>query len=486
MNGSAVSTVGAAAGLTYSGTTALSLGRAVASNTGFTTFKATDTTTGGTLTLDQPISGAGSVNLQGVVLNGGEIWVTNATSTYTGTTRLAGGNIHIAGDGSLGAGGGWQFAGGALILEGDVANSRHVNFSSAASIIDTNGHNATLDGPLTAFLADSLNNTPPGGFTKNGLGTLTITSPANTVTGVITVNAGTLLINGNLGQSGTNAVNVSSGGTLGGSGTIYRNVSVLTGGTLAPGNGGAMNVFGTITLAAGSTVSMELNGPTPGTGYDQIVDSTVATTPVATVSLGSGTANLVLSLGFTPASGSKFWLINNTNTVALTSGNFANLPEGSPVTLGTFGGQTYTGLISYNGNYATGQVDHSGNDVVIYGIQSQVTSGACCVLTGGANGTQCFGGDTAAQCAARGGTFTPGGTCVGPGSCNSGHFCGSVDFNCDGDLGTDSDIAAFFACLAGSCPPLPCISSADFNGDGDLGTDSDIEAFFRVLGGGSC
>ncbi len=64
--------------------------------------------------------------------------------------------------------------------------------------------------------------------------------------------------------------------------------------------------------------------------------------------------------------------------------------------------------------------------------------------------------------------------------------CGSADFNCDGDLGTDSDIAAFFACLAGACPPPPCTSNADFNGDGDLGTDADIEAFFRVLGGGSC
>ncbi len=65
-------------------------------------------------------------------------------------------------------------------------------------------------------------------------------------------------------------------------------------------------------------------------------------------------------------------------------------------------------------------------------------------------------------------------------------LCGSVDFNCDGDLGTDSDIAAFFACLSGSCPPPPCTSSADFNGDGDLGTDADIEAFFRVLAGGHC
>jgi hypothetical protein len=64
--------------------------------------------------------------------------------------------------------------------------------------------------------------------------------------------------------------------------------------------------------------------------------------------------------------------------------------------------------------------------------------------------------------------------------------CGSADFNCDGDIATDADIEAFFACIAGTCPPPPCTSTADFNGDGDFATDADIEAFFRVLAGGTC
>jgi hypothetical protein len=64
--------------------------------------------------------------------------------------------------------------------------------------------------------------------------------------------------------------------------------------------------------------------------------------------------------------------------------------------------------------------------------------------------------------------------------------CGTADFNCDGSLGTDADIEAFFACLAGTCPPPPCPNTADFDGDGNIGTDADIEAFFRVLGGGVC
>jgi hypothetical protein len=69
---------------------------------------------------------------------------------------------------------------------------------------------------------------------------------------------------------------------------------------------------------------------------------------------------------------------------------------------------------------------------------------------------------------------------------HGGSKCGSADFNCDGDIATDADIEAFFACIAGNCPPPPCTSTADFNGDGDFATDADIEAFFRVLAGGTC
>jgi hypothetical protein len=101
-------------------------------------------------------------------------------------------------------------------------------------------------------------------------------------------------------------------------------------------------------------------------------------------------------------------------------------------------------------------------------------NGSCCTVN------RC---DITTQAACTG-TWTPGGTCTGPSSCPQ--HCGSSDFNCDGDVGTDADIESFFACLSGTCPPLPCISNADFNGDGDTGTDSDIEAFFRVLAGGAC
>jgi autotransporter-associated beta strand protein len=486
-NGSAVlGFTSSAVSLTYSGTTPLTLGRAVAVNTGFMTFAATDTGTGGSLTLDQQISGAGSVNLQAGTA---DIFVTGTGNIYTGKTRFSAGNIHIAGDGSTGAGGGWSFGNGAtLTLEGNVGNSRAVNFEGGANgaTINTNGHDMTLSGPMVSFGGNGLTASSTGTITKNGAGTLTLTNAANTVGLAVMVNGGALVVNGNLGaNSAAGGLSVNSGAVLAGSGTIYRNTwgyvrtgagSVASpfiysgnGGIVAPGSSGpgiltfwgsldlapakvaggtAPNVVGT-PAAGPSTLSMKLNGPVAGTGYDQIQTFLQNGSPASQVILGDGTAtwaaNLSLSLGYAPSASDVFWLILNTNayqanlgTANTTTGTFAGLPEGATVTLGTVAGRTYTAKISYKGDFATSNpTAGTGNDVVLYGVD-----------------------------------YTP--------------KCGSADFNCDGDVGTDLDIEAFFACLAGSCPPPPCTGSADFNADGDVGTDADIEAFFRVLAGGSC
>jgi autotransporter-associated beta strand protein len=435
-----VNATGPAATLSYVGSSPLTISRGIAVNTGFLTMKQAEYTAGqspiGNLTVAGQITGAGGVNYyaQNAASPNGEIFVTNTANTYTGPTRFGTGNTHIAGDGCTGAGGGWDFASStALTLEGDVTNSRHVNLEGITTF-NTNGHNMTLSGPMTS-LGNGTMSTGGGGIIKNGAGTLTLTSPINLLPGFVTINAGTLIINGNLGPSPSNALTVGAGATLGGSGTIWRNT--IVNGTLAPGNSpGVLTVGGSLTLGSGATMAMQLNGPDAGSGYDQVVVNSTATGG-ATVALGSGTATLSVSLGFAPTASSMFWLISNTNAATTTTGYFAGLPEGATVTLGTFAGTTYTAHISYNGNAATGQADHSGNDVVLYGID------------------------------------------------HSPH-CGTADFNCDGAVGTDSDIESFFACLSGSCPPPPCTSTADFNGDGATGTDADIESFFRVLSGGPC
>jgi autotransporter-associated beta strand protein len=482
-NGSNVSTSttnGNAAGLYYAGSSGMTINRPITVNSGFITFRLLDMTLTtqtniGNLTLASPITGTGNVNYHAQtssasVTSPGEIFVTNTGNNYTGITRFGLGTIHISDDRNAGAGGGWNFGGGTLSVEGDVINSRHINFAATSSTIKVaTGHTMTLNGPVTCFFESSGSSNSAAGFTKASAGTLNLTGLANNLQGKVTVGAGTLLINGNLGASTASAgLTVNPGATLGGSGTIYRNVQmwanlagpIAGGGTLSPGNSpGMLTIVGAPAAAAipldmampsgvagstgAATLEVQINGPVAGTGYDQIQVLTQNASSLPTVKLGGDTsatlpAILHGTLGYGPANGSVFWLIRNENmlgTANTTTGNFVGLPEGATVPLGVFGGVTYTGTISYKGDSATNNpASGSGNDVVIYNVRG----------------------------------------------------CGGADFNCDGDVGTDADIEAFFACLAGACPSAPCANTADFNGDGDIGTDADIEAFFRVLAGGSC
>lgn len=358
-NGTSVSTSGAGINLLYSGATPLNLTRDIAANSGWTTVKALDAGAAGTVTLAGQISGNGAVSLQA---NGGsDIWIPHTSNTYTGPTSISssGGKIHIAGDESLGNGGALNLA-GTLVLEGDWTTARHIN--NGGMTIDTNGHDATLNGPMTNFTGGSItaqfNN---AALNKTGAGTITITSNANALGGPINVNGGTMLINGTIAGSATNAVSVASGAVLGGSGTIYRNISVASGGTLSPGNSpGVLTQYGNLTLQSGSAFLAELNGPTAGNGagdYDRMVVN-------GTVTLTDST--LATSLGFAPSFFDVFFVLTNDGTEAI-NGVFGGLSEGATVNLGTWAGNPYTATISYLGDSATGNTS-GGNDVVLYNI----------------------------------------------------------------------------------------------------------------------
>jgi fibronectin-binding autotransporter adhesin len=83
-----------------------------------------------------------------------------------------------------------------------------------------------------------------GSLIKAGTGTLTL-SGNNTYTGNTAVTAGTLLVNGSLGGG---SVNVSSGATLGGTGTIGGPVTIQNGGILSPGGNPLPETPGTLTM----------------------------------------------------------------------------------------------------------------------------------------------------------------------------------------------------------------------------------------------
>jgi autotransporter-associated beta strand protein len=141
---------------------------------------------------------------------------------------------------------------GALKVASVTVCNPGVNYTSA-SFSFSGGAPTVAATPGNASLAANTS----GGLTKNGEGTLTLAG-TNTYTGSTTVNDGTLLVNGVLNAG--SAVTV-AGGVLGGSGAIGGPVSVQSGGTLSPGASiGILSISNTLTLAAGSTTVIEING----------------------------------------------------------------------------------------------------------------------------------------------------------------------------------------------------------------------------------
>lgn len=145
------------------------------------------------------ISGSASVTKSGsgtVILAG--------TNTYTGGTALNGGILQVAAaetagtSGPLGASGTISFAGGTLQYSAADTYDYSSRFSTAASqaiIVDTNGQNVTWATALTSS---------GGSLTKNGAGTLTLTTGNNisNYTGATVINGGILALTGSGGQQG--------------------------------------------------------------------------------------------------------------------------------------------------------------------------------------------------------------------------------------------------------------------------------------------
>jgi hypothetical protein len=97
-----------------------------------------------------------------------------------------------------------------------------------------------------------------------------------------------------------------------------------------------------VTLPSGSTLNVQANGSTAGSGYSQL---SVAGTVIVTGS------TLNFTLAFTPSIGTTFTIINNTGSGAVV-GTFKNLPPN-----GTFMVSGITFQITYAGG--------DGNDVVV-------------------------------------------------------------------------------------------------------------------------
>jgi autotransporter-associated beta strand protein len=288
--------------------------------------------------------GSGAVGSQTLTLNDSGAIAINSTVTNNetinasivlGTSRSTTSTISLTNDSTT--------PGQLLTVAGGISPSTAGTGTVTTKTLALGGSG---NGVVTGIISgNGSGGVPTVALTKSGTGEWTLNG-ANTYAGTTTVNAGTLLINGNQ-SSATGAVTVNnSGTTLGGIGTSGGTVTVNALANIAPGNGGtttAILSIGALTLAPTSNFLVDINGTTAGTGYDRL--------NVTTGGVSIGGSNLVVTVGTTLSIGQAFTIVEKVSAGAVT-GTFA---QGSSVTSGP-----YTFSIDYAGG--------DGNDVVLTAI----------------------------------------------------------------------------------------------------------------------
>ena len=279
--------------------------------------------------------------------------------------------------------GGLVFAGGTLRLGAGLADDitlRTITFLNGGGGIDTNNSDFTLAGSLGSGL---------GGFTKVGLGSLTLTAAA-TYTGATTVSGGRLVLAGGNDRLATVTGLVMGGGTLqlgNGGGTSDQAVSALSGtGSIVGGNATVS------TLTVNQVLTSTFNGILGGVGVEEnniaLVKTGEGTLTLGAASTFTGgltikagvliTVNVanalgdnanVVTLGDTTGSTNATLNVQNTQTYA----NAINVAAGSSGVLSILGGlttgaPTLSGAITLNNNLTIGKLGTTGAFTLSGGI----------------------------------------------------------------------------------------------------------------------
>ncbi|MFN3409174.1 MAG: beta strand repeat-containing protein [Limisphaerales bacterium] len=326
-------------------------------------------------------NGAGTLRFTGVTAN----TYTGTTTVNAGTVELAKSNLVTAIPGNLVIGDGAGGPGADVVRSfaaQQIASASQVAVAGSG-LLDLGAGNQPLagltgtgavvaDGQLVVNLAGT--NVFNGGVTgggslvKSGVGLLVLTC-TNTYSGLTTISNGTLQVDG---LQPNSSVRVVGGRRLQGSGTVGPIDFLGSGNFVAPGSGPGILTCGNFnanTTGTG-TLTVDLDGLTPGSGYDRLnVNGTVTLTGL----------ELVATLTFNSPPGTQFLIVNNDSSDAIV-GTFNGKPESSTFTVG--GAQ-------FQITYAGGD----GNDVVLTQLTA-VPSGLGIPLTG-TNYTQNF--DSLAQ-----------------------------------------------------------------------------------------
>jgi len=208
----------------------------------------------------------------------GNVSSTLTLNVATGTSYTYAGYIRTVGSGALSVtkdGAGLQvFSGRAsdqVTYTGPTTiNAGVLEFSGAGSV--ANNSAITLAGGTARFAGGGTRSTAiggTGGLEKTGANLLTL-SGSNTYTGLTTISAGTLAVNGSI----ASVVNVANAAILSGTGTISGLVTVAGGGILAPGNSpGTQTMTSGLAIADSSILNFELvaTDTTIGGGINDLI-----------------------------------------------------------------------------------------------------------------------------------------------------------------------------------------------------------------------
>ena len=217
---------------------------------------------------------------------------------------------------------------------GALLGGGNIDLGDGNLTVGANGMSTGFYGPIAGA---------SGRLTKIGAGTLTLTGNLSH-TGDTLIKGGTLLVNGIITSSHTIATNEA---VLAGNGQVAS--AKAYNGVISPGASVGTFETGSILLNHAGEVRLELNGPVPGTGYDQI-------NVFGTVTLGN--ARLTTSFSASTPTNTTFMILSNDG--------------GDPVN-GTFQGLQENGYLWINSclfriSYQGGD----GNDVVLTQLTSPV------------------------------------------------------------------------------------------------------------------
>jgi fibronectin-binding autotransporter adhesin len=380
-------------------------------------------TTAGTLTIGTtPGDGNVGISLNGLLLvnNSSNADVMNSNLGGVGTTASVGQyGVDIAGTGSWALAGNNQYTGGTYLTGGGTlaVNSSAalgVTSSSSSALADTlvisNGSLDNTSGAAVTLGSTSAANDVPvtilSNFTFIGTNSLNLGTGAvgSTVSGLaITVNANTLEFDGAVnftkGMSKLGSGTLTLGGAYSGAGITVSAGRLNINGTqsagiaVTSGVGAALGGSGTVTQAAGKTLTIGVNtslisggvqmGTTAGTGLTISSPTAIAITGSAnSAHTTANTANLTFDLGAGGTTAATFASPNENSTylsltgstsinfvgntsitlIDLTNGGLNALRLNSPYLLiSAASDASYTGLVVLN---SSGQLSQTGDGIV--------------------------------------------------------------------------------------------------------------------------